>query len=57
MEWFSIADHTIKPVRKERRDVSPWTDPGYIIDHTPPLRLWARFQDVAMWWEEGEECG
>lgn len=45
-DWAAIADHSVRAVRREciRED---WTDPGYIVDHTPHDLLFARWQDLA----------
>ncbi len=54
--WTDIADHSVRAVRREQTR-EEWTDPGYIIDHTPIDLLFARWADLVTQYttEEGEE--
>jgi len=46
-DWADIADHSVRVVRRGHTR-EEWTDPGYIIDHTPSELLFARWQDLAI---------
>jgi len=53
-DWSAIADHSVRAVRRDhtRED---WTDPGFIIDHTPIDLLFARWADLVTQYTVEEE--
>ena len=55
--WAEIADHQVKATKRTYRisDVEQWTNPDYIVEHTPSELLFARFQDVVLQYTEKEE--
>jgi len=58
--WMSIADHGVRKVRRPIGSIGdPWSNPDYLLEHTPPALLFARLHDLAnrYVWEEGNETG
>jgi len=55
--WASIADHSVKQVRKGPLTSAgePWSDIEYLIDHTPPALLFSRLQDLTQRYTLEEE--
>jgi len=53
--WQNIADHEVRGVRRGGNEAERWSDPGWLVENTPPSLLFARFQDLAAQYEEGEE--
>ena len=54
--WIKIADHGIRGVRRAGAgDRAQWTNPNYLVEHTPPALLFARLEDLANRYLWGED--